>query len=80
DVHCSCGIFEFCGIPCRHIFCILKAENQIQIPKSLILKRWTKDAKEFDPSSMGSFPTQQNISRFGFLVGQCSRMCHYDVS
>ncbi|CAL1412847.1 unnamed protein product [Linum trigynum] len=28
---------------------------------------------------MGSCPTQQNISRFGFLVGQCSRMCHYAV-
>ncbi|KAJ1424170.1 Zinc finger, CCHC-type superfamily [Sesbania bispinosa] len=33
------------GIPCSHIFCAMKNEHVDFIPSSLILKRWTKNAK-----------------------------------
>ncbi len=37
------------GIPCSHIFAVLKLQNAVTIPDSCILKRWTKDAKK-DPA------------------------------
>ncbi len=37
------------GLPCSHIFAVLKLDNAVTIPASCILQRWTKDAKK-DPS------------------------------
>ncbi|KAL6134253.1 hypothetical protein ACLB2K_066485 [Fragaria x ananassa] len=42
---CSCQLFEHEGIPCSHLFNVMKHERMREIPRSLILKRWTKEAK-----------------------------------
>ena len=42
---CSCHRFESCGIPYCHIICIMKEQHFEEVPKSLILDRWTKHAK-----------------------------------
>ncbi|XP_072064515.1 protein FAR1-RELATED SEQUENCE 5-like [Arachis hypogaea] len=34
------------GIPCSHIFCVMKYEDLEQISDSLIMRRWCKDAKD----------------------------------
>ena len=40
--YCSCKKFEFEGIPCRHIMCIMRHNSIFYLPEHFILKRWTK--------------------------------------
>ncbi|KAL4365203.1 hypothetical protein AHAS_Ahas07G0082600 [Arachis hypogaea] len=45
EFDCSCmGIGSF-GIPCEHIVCVLVHEDIEELPRSLVLPRWTKTAK-----------------------------------
>ena len=41
---CTCQLYEFMGILCRHILVIFQAKNVVQIPSHYILQRWTKEA------------------------------------
>ncbi|XP_020967686.1 protein FAR1-RELATED SEQUENCE 5-like [Arachis ipaensis] len=50
---CECRLFETRGLPCSHIFRVLKHRNAKCIPTSLILKRWTRDAKSDFICSIG---------------------------
>ncbi|XP_031286624.1 protein FAR1-RELATED SEQUENCE 5-like [Pistacia vera] len=43
---CSCKMFEFEGILCRHVIAVFKATNIFMLPQHYILKRWTKSAKD----------------------------------
>ncbi|KAK9040418.1 hypothetical protein V6N11_015579 [Hibiscus sabdariffa] len=43
---CSCKMFEFEGILCRHVIAVFKATNIFLLPQHYIMKRWTKNAKE----------------------------------
>ncbi|KAL4358132.1 hypothetical protein AHAS_Ahas05G0045100 [Arachis hypogaea] len=45
-IQCDCSMWNSEGIPCSHIFCVMKYEGLEQIPDSLILRRWCKDAKD----------------------------------
>ncbi|KAJ1381922.1 Zinc finger, PMZ-type [Sesbania bispinosa] len=49
---CTCQKMECYGLPCEHIMVVLVYLDAVEIPKSLILDRWTKIAKE---SIRGSF-------------------------
>jgi hypothetical protein len=42
---CSCKLFDSRGIPCSHVFYVMKEEHVDHIPSNLVLSRWTKDAK-----------------------------------
>lgn len=42
---CSCQMFEFSGIICRHILAVFKVTNVLTLPSHFILKRWTRNAK-----------------------------------
>ncbi|CAN1156483.1 Protein FAR1-RELATED SEQUENCE 9 [Linum perenne] len=42
---CSCQMFEFSGIICRHILAVFRAKNVLTLPCQYLLKRWTRDAK-----------------------------------
>ncbi|GAU45980.1 hypothetical protein TSUD_401200 [Trifolium subterraneum] len=42
---CSCRMFESRGLPCSHIFYVIKEEHIDHILDRLVLSRWTKDAK-----------------------------------
>ncbi|KAL4357569.1 hypothetical protein AHAS_Ahas09G0199800 [Arachis hypogaea] len=49
-IECDCHMWNSEGIPCFHIFCLMKYEGLAEIPPGLILRRWCKDAKEWTPS------------------------------
>ncbi|KAL6196203.1 hypothetical protein ACLB2K_031818 [Fragaria x ananassa] len=42
---CSCRMFQYKGVPCRHMFTVMKNEHIFKLHKSLIVKRWSKDAR-----------------------------------
>ncbi|KAK6939135.1 MULE transposase domain [Dillenia turbinata] len=42
---CSCQMFEFSGIICRHILAVFRVTNVLTLPSHYILKRWTRNAK-----------------------------------
>ncbi|KAL9262272.1 FAR1-RELATED SEQUENCE 5-like protein [Drosera capensis] len=42
---CSCQMFEFSGLLCRHVLAVFRATNILTLPMPYILKRWTRNAK-----------------------------------
>ncbi|XP_058732835.1 protein FAR1-RELATED SEQUENCE 5-like [Vicia villosa] len=44
-LRCSCKLFDSRGIPCSHIFYVIKEEHMDHIPRSVVFPRWMKDAK-----------------------------------
>ncbi|KAK6916852.1 Zinc finger, SWIM-type [Dillenia turbinata] len=42
---CSCQMFEFSGLLCRHILAVFRVTNILTLPSHYILKRWTRNAK-----------------------------------
>ncbi|CAJ2642358.1 unnamed protein product [Trifolium pratense] len=42
---CSCRLFDSRGLPCSHIFHVMKEEHVDHIPSTLVLSQWTEDAK-----------------------------------
>ncbi|KAL7261521.1 hypothetical protein ACSBR1_000039 [Camellia fascicularis] len=42
---CSCQMYEFSGILCRHILAVFRVTNVLTLPSHYILKRWTRSAK-----------------------------------
>ncbi|KAJ7967049.1 Protein FAR1-RELATED SEQUENCE like [Quillaja saponaria] len=42
---CSCQMFEFSGLLCRHILAVFRVTNVLTLPSHYILKRWTRNAK-----------------------------------
>ncbi|KAL8525480.1 hypothetical protein ACS0TY_014918 [Phlomoides rotata] len=43
--NCSCKMFEYSGILCRHILTVFTVTNVLTLPSHYILKRWTRNAK-----------------------------------
>lgn len=43
--NCSCHMFDFSGIICRHVLSVFRGKNVLMLPSQYILKRWTRDAK-----------------------------------
>ncbi|KAH7546187.1 hypothetical protein FEM48_Zijuj01G0173900 [Ziziphus jujuba var. spinosa] len=44
-VSCSCRLFNFNGIPCKHILVYFRIKQVMFLPSKYILRRWTKNAK-----------------------------------
>ncbi|KAK9112376.1 hypothetical protein Scep_019895 [Stephania cephalantha] len=42
---CTCKMFEFSGILCRHVLTVFRVTNVLTLPSHYILKRWTRNAK-----------------------------------
>ncbi|XP_027161614.1 protein FAR1-RELATED SEQUENCE 3-like isoform X1 [Coffea eugenioides] len=42
---CSCQMFEYSGIVCRHILTVFTVTNVLKLPARYILKRWTRTAR-----------------------------------
>ncbi|KAL4572765.1 hypothetical protein LXL04_019548 [Taraxacum kok-saghyz] len=42
---CSCCMFEFSGLLCRHVLAVFRVTNVLTLPSRYILKRWTINAK-----------------------------------
>ncbi|RDX79174.1 Protein FAR1-RELATED SEQUENCE 5, partial [Mucuna pruriens] len=42
---CSCQMFEFSGLVCRHILTVFRVTNLLTLPSHYILKRWSRIAR-----------------------------------
>ena len=71
---CSCKMFDTKGIPCCHAFSVMKAMNQHRIPETLIMQRWTKNAKDVSEVEPSSTETTANISQ---IARSASSYCYY---
>ncbi|KAJ4970078.1 hypothetical protein NE237_003177 [Protea cynaroides] len=65
---CSCQMFEFSGILCRHVLTVFTVTNVLTLPSHYILKRWTRNAKS------GVGPDE----RSGDLQGQETMTARYN--
>ena len=45
EINCTCQLFQFRGIVCRHSILVFIHEKISQIPEKYILRRWRKDIK-----------------------------------
>ncbi|KAL0319747.1 UNVERIFIED_CONTAM: protein FAR1-RELATED SEQUENCE 9 [Sesamum radiatum] len=63
---CSCRMFEFSGIICRHVLSVFRAKNVLMLPPEYVLKRWTRNAKmgvgESEPDSAFGLPSNSQDS------------------
>ncbi|KAL1342293.1 hypothetical protein AAHE18_09G147400 [Arachis hypogaea] len=76
-IECDCHMWNSEGIPCFHIFCLMKYEGLAEIPPGLILRRWCKDAKEWTPSETEGIDGHgTRLLRYGAL---CSAMSVKDA-
>lgn len=77
-VSCDCLMLETVGIPCSHIFSVMKAENMKAIPKCIVSTRWTKEAKlEVCSQKTSEISTAAYMSmeaRLGLLHAACRNL------
>ncbi|RYR75659.1 hypothetical protein Ahy_A01g000237 [Arachis hypogaea] len=75
---CSCLRMESFGLPCVHILAVLVRLDIDSLPKSLVLARWSKAAKEdlcYEPlSSRYSDAGVLYRSRMGAFLQHCKRL------
>lgn len=81
EMICSCKMFESDGIPCRHIFCVLKSEHIDKFPAALVNKRWTKKARSeiivpIPGNSEGVSPKVRQTARFSSLTSRMDQICY----
>ena len=71
---CKCYLWNTHGIPCSHIFCVMKYENIEELPENMILKRWTKAAKSYHEPAIEEKEDNSKLFllRYGAL---CSASC-----
>lgn len=68
--NCSCQMFEYSGILCRHILTVFTVTNVLTLPSHYILKRWTRNARAAvgqDESSTFSQSIETLTMRFNNL-------------
>ncbi|XP_021802088.1 protein FAR1-RELATED SEQUENCE 5-like [Prunus avium] len=81
-IECGCRKYESEGIPCCHLFYVMKCEHLTKIPPTLIMKRWTKSAQSdtctecFDK---GKDTTNEGVemARYGSLSAMSNKICFY---
>lgn len=49
---CECGLFEHMGMPCSHMLKVMDIFGYTEIPQQLIVKRWTRDARDILPAHL----------------------------
>ncbi|KAG5064535.1 hypothetical protein AAZX31_02G256700 [Glycine max] len=69
--NCSCQMFEYSGILCRHVLTVFTVTNVLTLPSHYILKRWTRNAK----SSAGSVELAGESLGHESLTSRYSNLC-----
>lgn len=74
---CSCKLFESDGIACCHLFAVMKSLMVTSFPKSLVKKRWTKEAGVgMNLPTTGGFPGNVvRVARYGEMMSECTHLC-----
>lgn len=78
DVSCSCLLFEFKGIMCRHSLLVLAQERVKNVPSKFILPRWSKNLRRKYSRMKTSYDIktlQPQVERFD---GLCKRF--YEIA
>ncbi|KAL6203500.1 hypothetical protein ACLB2K_027200 [Fragaria x ananassa] len=76
---CSCLQFESDGVPCAHLFCVLKYRNVSVYPKSLIEDRWTTGGgrlKMVPTAAQCVDEMSGRILRYTTLMCEAKKACH----
>ncbi|XP_056685619.1 protein FAR1-RELATED SEQUENCE 5-like [Spinacia oleracea] len=55
ELHCSCNLFEFTGILCRHILEAMDVEDFQFLPEKYILPRWMKQVRSYESLQVSYF-------------------------
>ncbi|RYR41736.1 hypothetical protein Ahy_A08g038152 [Arachis hypogaea] len=63
-MECECSQWSSEGIPCSHMFCAIKRVGLQRFSDSLLLKRWSKDAKKYLDESSAGGTTQDREGEF----------------
>ena len=72
-------MMESVGLPCRHMFHVLKVEQIEKIPDNMVLRRWTKKAKKHNTckTTKPEVDTEVlEVARFSALSAACNKMCY----
>ncbi|RYR68230.1 hypothetical protein Ahy_A03g014709 [Arachis hypogaea] len=75
EVRCTCMRMECFGVPCEHIIAVLVLNNVHEIPRSLILLRWTKDTKLVAVQSMGVIWDSVQLTQHWCLMDWYRKVC-----
>ena len=78
ELQCSCKLLESRGIPCCHVFFVMKEEDVDHIPKCLVMTRWTKNAKGvfLNSDSNGEIDSDMiEVARFGVYCSPFTTFC-----
>ncbi|KAM7279105.1 hypothetical protein ACFE04_006239 [Oxalis oulophora] len=79
DIRCSCLLFEFREIICRHIIKILVEKDVKEIPSRYILTRWRKDIKHrpyFVKNCYEDAENSKQVIQFNSLCANFSEAVH----
>ncbi|KAG6402666.1 hypothetical protein SASPL_134868 [Salvia splendens] len=81
-ISCSCGKFEFDGIPCRHMLAFFRISQIFELPKKYVLTRWTQEAKigvvyALDDENTNDDPTRLLMTRRSKLSYKASILIDY---
>ncbi|XP_011080506.1 protein FAR1-RELATED SEQUENCE 3 [Sesamum indicum] len=74
--NCSCQMFEYSGILCRHVLTVFTVTNVLTLPWHYILKRWTINAKSVIASEEHSEPQSHEslITRYNNLCKEAMKL------
>jgi hypothetical protein len=75
-MECSCGLFHFTGIICRHALSVLKWQQVYDIMPCYVLSRWRSDFKQLHPLENPSNDSamSNHIERYDYISLQCLRL------
>ncbi|KAI3956699.1 hypothetical protein MKW92_015559 [Papaver armeniacum] len=73
--NCSCQMFEFSGILCKHILAVFRVTNVLTLLSHYVLRRWTRNAKsgvvvDDHALELQSTSKESSIDRFNNLRQQ----------
>jgi len=51
---CECGLLEHFGLPCSHVLRVMISCGVTKLPESMIIQRWTKEARNVVPEHFGT--------------------------
>ncbi|RYQ80676.1 hypothetical protein Ahy_Scaffold1g106925 isoform K [Arachis hypogaea] len=72
---CSCMRMESFGIPCVHILSVCVRLDLVEIPESLVLRRWSKAAKLEIHNQCGEQDTAEPSVTYRTRLGAFSQLC-----
>lgn len=75
--NCSCQMFEYSGILCRHILTVFTVTNVLTLPPHYILKRWTRNAKTgdgFDEQNVNTQHAESLTARFNNICREAVKL------